>query len=195
MKDKSVKKVIIKELGDFAVFLGGKAVGKCMVPGLFDPKCKWRPTPATFADLNGRFAEPNGHHGLMQFRVQSNTQDCLAILDFKGFCESRGDFVPAQPLLLTRKTTLEYPAVVHRISGRQEAQIARMPSNAIILRCEWLVSKELFQLPHKNPILAFKPVLIGCQYGLFVVHFYLMSSLNASTSISLSSREGTFAQI
>ena len=38
MKDKSVKKVIIKELGDFAVFLGGKAVGKCMVPGLFDPK-------------------------------------------------------------------------------------------------------------------------------------------------------------
>ena len=21
-------------------------------------KCKWRPTPATFADLNGRFAEP-----------------------------------------------------------------------------------------------------------------------------------------
>ena len=45
-----------------------------------------------------------------------------------------------------------------------------MPSNAIILHCEWFVSKESFQPSHKNPILAFKPVLIGCQYGLYVVY-------------------------
>lgn len=33
-----MKKAVIKRSGDIAIFLGGKAVGKCMVPGLFDPK-------------------------------------------------------------------------------------------------------------------------------------------------------------
>ena len=36
------------------------------------------------------------------------------------------------------------------------------------------------------PILTFKPVLIGCQFGLFVVHFLLNLLFDASASISLS---------
>ncbi|MDO4337427.1 MAG: hypothetical protein Q4C91_04970 [Eubacteriales bacterium] len=38
MRKKELKKFIVKSIGDAAISLGTKAVGKCMIPGLFDPK-------------------------------------------------------------------------------------------------------------------------------------------------------------
>jgi len=37
-KGNEIKKVLLKEIGDAAITLGGKAVGKCVIPGMFDPK-------------------------------------------------------------------------------------------------------------------------------------------------------------
>lgn len=33
-----VKKNVKRNIGDFAIYLGKHAVGKCMIPGMFDPK-------------------------------------------------------------------------------------------------------------------------------------------------------------
>ena len=46
--------------------------------------------------------------------------------------------------------------------------LIRFHGDAVIPRCQWLVSKEYSLLAHELPILSFKPVLIGCQYGLLL---------------------------
>lgn len=33
-----MKKNVKRNIGDFAIYLGKHAVGKCMIPGMFDPK-------------------------------------------------------------------------------------------------------------------------------------------------------------
>ena len=37
-KEKSIKKMLFKEIGNVAISLGDKAVGKCLIAGLYDPK-------------------------------------------------------------------------------------------------------------------------------------------------------------